>query len=100
MTAHGRRRYVVCYDIRDPVRLRRVHKTMKSFGWPMQYSIFVCDLDTMELIDLRRRVGDLIHHAADSVAMIDCGEPAERGRTCFSFMGVAAPLPTSGPVVL
>lgn len=100
MSSHGRRRYLVCYDIREPGRLRRVHKTMKSFGWSMQYSIFVCDLDTMEVIDLRRRMGDIIHNTQDSVAIVDCGEPSERGRACFSFMGVASPLPTSGPVVL
>ena len=27
-----RRCYLVCYDIRDPKRLRRVHKTMKGYG--------------------------------------------------------------------
>jgi CRISPR-associated protein Cas2 len=96
----GRRRYVVCYDIRDPVRLRRVHKVMKSFGWSMQYSVFVADLDAMELIELRDAIGRVIHHREDSVAWIECGDPAERGVACFSFMGVAPSLPTGGPTVL
>lgn len=96
----GRRRYVVCYDIRNDVRLRRVHKVMKAHGWAMQYSVFVCDLDDMELIGLRTEVGAVIHHREDSVAWIECGDPNERGVACFSFMGVAPRLPSSGPVVL
>ena len=96
----GRRRYLVAYDIRDPVRLRRVHKTMKAFGWSMQYSVFICDLDIPELMALRTALGEHIHHGLDSVAFIDLGEPQERGRNCFSFMGSAPTLPTAGPVVI
>lgn len=32
-----RRCYLVCYDIRDPKRLRRTHKLMKAYGEPLQY---------------------------------------------------------------
>jgi len=96
----ARRRYLVAYDIRDDVRLRQVHKTVKGFGWPMQYSVFICDLDTVELLDLKRLLSETIHHVVDSVAFIDLGEPEERGRRCFSFMGASEALPSSGPVVI
>jgi CRISPR-associated protein Cas2 len=96
----ARKRYLVCYDIRDPVRLRKVHKTMKGFGWAMQYSVFVCDLTHVELFALRGAVGGLINHEVDNIALIDCGDPAERGRSSFSFLGPIPDLPTSGPVVL
>lgn len=96
----GRRRFLVCYDIRDPKRLRSVHKTMKAFGWPMQYSVFVCDLDRQEYFDMETQLGAVIHHGMDSLAMIDLGEPAERGRRCFSFMGPPPVLPTTGPVII
>lgn len=98
--AHGRQRYLVAYDIRDDKRLRRVHKTMKAYGWAMQYSVFLCDLDPMELTAMRLDLGQLIHHTVDSIAIIDLGPPADRGRRCFSFMGAAPDLPTSGPVIL
>lgn len=98
--AIDRKRYLVAYDIRDDKRLRRVHKAMKGYGWPMQYSVFVCDLDAMELTAMRTDLGKLIHHANDSIAMIDLGEPGERGRRCFTFMGIAPELPHSGPVVI
>jgi CRISPR-associated protein Cas2 len=96
----SRKRYLVCYDIRDPNRLRRVHKTVKSFGWSMQYSVFVCDLDPMEVFSLRAAIGGIIHHEFDNVAFIDCGDPQERGKACFSFLGPLPELPSSGPVIL
>lgn len=96
----ARRRYLAAYDIRDPKRLRRVHKMMKAFGWPMQYSVFICDLDHLELVELRLAISNAIDHAEDAIALIDLGDPSDRGRSCFSFFGVAPQLPTAGPVIL
>ena len=96
----GRKRYIVAYDIRDPKRLRQVHKKMTEYGWPMQYSVFISDLDSMEVLELRQGLGEIINHGEDSVAMIDLGDPQERGKECFAFMGVSLPLPTNGPVIL
>lgn len=95
-----RRRYLLAYDIRDSKRLRKVHKSATAYGWAMQYSVFICDLDHIELLDLQTEIGDTIHHGEDSVAFIDLGDPADRGRQCFDFMGVAARLPRSGPVII
>ncbi|WP_419918082.1 CRISPR-associated endonuclease Cas2 [Candidatus Poriferisocius sp.] len=96
----GRKRYLIAYDICDPKRLRKVHKTLLGYGWSMQYSVFICDLDAMELISVKSDLGDIIHHNEDSIAMIDIGDPNQRGKNCFQFMGVSVPLPTSGPVIL
>lgn len=98
--ASRRRRYLVSYDIREPKRLRTVHKTMKAYGWAMQYSVFICDLDFAELHSLRTELTVIMHHREDSIAVLDLGDPRERGRTCFSFLGVAPELPTSGPVII
>lgn len=98
--SQGRKRFLVAYDIRDAKRLRKVHKTMVGYGWSMQYSVFICDLDAMELLSMKTDLGEIIHHVEDSVAMIDIGDPTQRGKDCFQFMGVAVPLPTSGPVIL
>lgn len=96
----ARRRYLVAYDIRDDRRLRHVHRTMKAYGWPMQYSVFICDLDTIELLDMKSDVAGIIDHRVDSVAIVDLGLPAERGRSCFDFMGAAPRLPAGGPLIL
>ncbi|MFN8035985.1 MAG: CRISPR-associated endonuclease Cas2 [Acidimicrobiia bacterium] len=95
----GRRRLVVAYDIRDQVRLRKVHKAMKGFGYPMQYSVFICDLDRREKITLIETIGGLIHHNADSVVLLDLGDADGRGRECLEFLGAAHPLPVAGPQV-
>lgn len=94
----ARRRYLVCYDIRDPARLRAVHATLKSRSEPLQYSVFVCDLDKRELLALRFDLGQVIHHQYDRVLLVDLGE--EDGPSRFSFMGQAQPLPHSGPTIV
>ena len=96
----SRKRYLVAYDIRDDKRLRLVYKTMKGYGWRLQYSVFVCDLDRMELLAMKTDLGAIIHHSVDSIAMIDLGAPDERGSECFQFMGAAGTLPDSGPVIV
>lgn len=95
-----RRRYLVAYDIRDDGRLRRVHKVMLGFGEPLQYSVFLCDLDPGEKLALKRDVGEVIHHAVDSVAIVDLGVADRRGVDCFEFLGARLPLPSSGPQVI
>jgi len=96
----ARRRYAVAYDIRDPQRLRRVHGAMKGYGDPLQYSVFLCDLDGSELILMRAELRDLINEREDSVAIIDLGEARGRGMECFEFLGVTVGLPTTGPRIV
>lgn len=92
----SRRSYLVAYDIRDPLRLRDVHKTMKGFGDPMQYSVFLCDLDPMERVGLIRALRDVINERADSVAVVDLGEAGTAADDRFLFLGVRRPRPPSG----
>ena len=96
----GRTRFLVSYDISDSKRLRLVHKTVKDYGWPMQYSVFICDLDAIEVLRLKQDLNLIIHHGEDSVAFVNLGPPANRGRDCFEFMGLRTALPTSGPTVI
>ena len=36
--------YVVCYDITDPKRWRKVYRLLNGYGRRLQYSIFRCRL--------------------------------------------------------
>lgn len=93
-----RRRYLVAYDIRDGIRLRKVHRVVKGFGFSMQYSVFVCDLNARERLDLLeqlRAVADVRH---DSVALVDLGEPGDPRP--FTFLGPHELLPRTGPTIL
>ena len=97
-----RTRYLVAYDIRDSRRLRDVHKGCKMFGEPLQYSVFICDLDQGEKVSMEITLGEALNHREDSVVIVNLGEPAGRGKECFEFLGVRAHsmLPKSGPVIL
>lgn len=94
-----RRRFLVAYDIRDPKRLREVHSGMKRFGYPLQYSVFICDLDAIEKLGLREVIGARMNQKVDSLVLVDLGDPSTRGIDCFEFMGVAPSLPRAGPTI-
>ncbi|MGI9016302.1 MAG: CRISPR-associated endonuclease Cas2 [Euzebya sp.] len=94
----SRRRYLLAYDISDDRRLRQVHRCAKTYGYALQYSVFICDLDAVELTNLRWDLGAIIAHNIDRVAIIDIG--ASNSETRFQFMGVAPALPRSGPTII
>ena len=90
----ARQRYLVGYDISDPKRLRNVHKVMCSYGDPLQYSVFVCDLDGVERVEMQHDLADIIHHNEDRILIADLGPSRGRGEECFTFIGVQPLLPT------
>jgi CRISPR-associated protein Cas2 len=45
--------YLVCYDVREPRRLRKAYKLLKGYGRSLQYSIFRCRLNGRQLERLR-----------------------------------------------
>lgn len=94
-----RTRYLVAYDVRDSRRLRRVHRVAKDHGEALQYSVFVCDLTTVELVGLKRALLAEMKTTEDSVGIFDLGPPSGRGVRCIEFMGVRRELPDHGPAV-
>ena len=72
------RHVLVCYDICEARRLRRVHKVVRDFGRPLQYSVFACRLSTAQQADLEARLLDEIDQRVDQVMLVDLG-PVERG---------------------
>lgn len=74
-----RTRYLLAYDIRDTRRLRRVHQVAKTYGDPLQYSVFICDLTRSELLLLSRDLRSEMDSDRDSIAIFDLGPPATRG---------------------
>jgi len=68
-----RHRYLVCYDITDPKRLRQVHKKMLGFGDPVQYSVFKCDLNDTERALMIAALNELIHVTQDRVMIVRLG---------------------------
>lgn len=58
---------VVSYDIPNNKRRTRIHKTLKSYGEWMQYSIFECRLTKVQFATMRARLDKLIDAKIDSV---------------------------------
>ena len=84
-----RKRYLVCYDVADPKRLRRTFKTMNGFGDPVQYSVFVCDLSQMERVLLVGALTEVLNLKEDRAIIIDAGPAEGRGAQCFEVLGKA-----------
>lgn len=68
-----RNRYVVCYDVSDPDRCRRVHGLMQGYGDRAQYSVFLCELNGMELTYLKRDLAGLLNLDEDRALIVDTG---------------------------
>lgn len=45
--------YLICYDIRDQKRWRKCYKLLKSYGHPIQYSVFQCYVGEVQIASLR-----------------------------------------------
>jgi len=73
---------------------------MKAYGEPMQYSVFLCDLNGMEKTGMVATVSMIMKQTEDSVAIVDLGEAAERGSVCIEFIGTRRPLPRAAPAVV
>lgn len=68
------REYVlVSYDIANPRRLQKVHKTMRGFGDGFQDSVFLCQLSEKELVIMKTKLDDLIKPSEDMIVIIKLG---------------------------
>ena len=95
-----RTRYLVGYDIRNPNRLRRIHETVKSYGYSLQYSVFLCDLTKSEKIQMQEQLRAIMNANADSIVLVDLGPARVRGSECFEFMGTRYSLPRDGEATI
>ena len=84
-----RNTFLVCYDISNDLRLRRVHKTMVGFGDQLQYSVFECQFTPADLARCRHALGKLIHHREDQVLFVDLGPVEGRGDRVITALGRA-----------
>lgn len=58
---------VVSYDITDDRRRRKVMKTLEGFGERVQYSVFECRLEPLDIVRLHGRLKKLILEKEDDV---------------------------------
>jgi CRISPR-associated protein Cas2 len=82
-----RNSYLVCYDICDDKRLRKVFKIMRGFGDHLQYSIFECQFSAADLVRCREALRPVINHAQDQVLFVDLGPSEGRGDRVITALG-------------
>jgi len=59
--------YLVCYDIADEKRLRRIARLMEDFGVRVLYSVFECRLGWEEFQAMREAIEEILDPLEDKV---------------------------------
>ena len=80
--------YLVCYDICDDKRLRKVFQIMRKFGDHLQYSIFECQLTAMDLVRCRAELAKAINQKEDQVLFVNLGPAEGRGDRVITALGL------------
>ena len=95
-----RQTFIVSYDIADPKRLRKVYRLMRGWGDHIQLSVFRCELNARELVELRSALVPVINHAHDQVLFVDVGPVEGRGSTSIRAIGKVYTQPERCAVVV
>ena len=82
-------RYLVCYDICHPKRLRNVAKACESFGSRIQFSVFECPLDELRFEKMKAALSEIIHHDEDQILFVSLGP--ESSKNPFRIEALGAP---------
>lgn len=84
---NGRTVYLVCYDISDPRRLRKIYRLMRGFGEHWQYSVFRCELSEARKVQLLSRVDEIINHQEDQVLVAPLGPAGGKNEGRIEVVG-------------
>jgi CRISPR-associated protein Cas2 len=95
-----RRCYLVCYDIRDPKRLRRVHKALKGYGEAWQFSVFFCVLKDIDRVRLQTDLEEQMNRKEDQALILDLGPNEKEAREVATVIGQPLPEQNSGIIVV
>jgi CRISPR-associated protein Cas2 len=95
-----RRCYLVCYDIRDPKRLRQVHRLVKGYGEAWQYSIFFCVLKPIDRVRLQTELEEQMNLHEDQALLLDLGPDEPSAREAAVVLGQSLPEMQRGTVVV
>ncbi|MBE6418517.1 MAG: CRISPR-associated endonuclease Cas2 [Akkermansiaceae bacterium] len=84
-----RHRFLVCYDIADAKRLRRVAKVCESYGSRIQFSVFESALTNTMMASLRAELDAVINHDTDQILFVNLG--ADDASTPFTMEYLGLP---------
>lgn len=81
--------FLVSYDVCDAKRLRQTYKKMCGFGISLQYSVFRCELNPLQLHSLKEQLWEILNLDEDRVMVVDLGPVGARGDDCVEFWGTS-----------
>lgn len=68
-----RRFYLVSYDIPDDKRRARIFKLMRGWGERVQYSVFCCQLNSRERLELIEELKARMNDSEDQTLIVEAG---------------------------
>ena len=80
--------WLICYDVRDPARLRKCAKLLEGAGQRMQYSVFRCWLNPTQMQKLRWELTGILDPEDDVLMIPLCSRCVEGMETTFSAQNV------------
>lgn len=83
----ARRHYLFSYDVANDKRRTRIFETLKDYGEHSQFSVFLCDLDALELAALRGLLEPWVNQAHDQVLIVDLGSAEHDLQVCIDTIG-------------
>lgn len=86
--------YLIAYDIADPRRLQRVHKFLKQYAVPIQYSVFITRISEVQLARIKTGIVARICEDEDDVRIYHIPD-----RTEVQLLG-RSPLPEGMQLVV
>lgn len=92
--------FLVCYDVSNDKRLKRVYKTMRGYGDHLQFSVFRCELSAKERAEMIADLSSLIAHDEDQVLIIDIGPADGRANLVFEAIGKAYVAPERHAIIV
>lgn len=95
MSGHEPIVWLVCYDISDPVRLRRVREAVVGYGDRVQFSVYRCVLTPHRYECLRADLLAIIDQHKDSVLLIPLGRASSKRAWKMYALG-QPPVPYDG----
>lgn len=91
-TNSRRELFLIAYDVADERRLQKVHKIMRDFGEPLQYSVFVAALTAVQRARLEARLLQHIHTKEDQVLFVRLGPVRSDRLTSRRFSTLGLPI--------
>ncbi|MDP1547209.1 MAG: CRISPR-associated endonuclease Cas2 [Anaerolineales bacterium] len=64
-----KRKFLICYDIVDQRRLRKVHQLLSASAMSVQYSVFEAELSNVQLEQLKEKLLPCIKSDVDKLTI-------------------------------